>query len=381
MLSIRRCTNYTLLLAVGNSFLSLALASQFALAVSSVAAQRLAFSQPQPAWGGRLVHEMLPHHPGSPCVEPRLDPTPIYLQQSPEFCQSADPYATDAYSSQPILLRQPTPSAASQLPPGVRSGIFQKLFFTGTYLPQIDDDSLGLSELETGIVLGFPFFRVTTPLLVTPRFAVHYLDRPAAPDLPPRVYDAEVSFRHLRKFGDGPWAMNAAVTLGYYSDFESSDADALRVTGQALAVYEASPAAKWIFGVVYLNRQDVSIVPAVGVIYRPTPEVIYEAILPRPRIAWRLPGGTIGAGNQRWAYIAGEFGGGIWSIERPATLTRDLLTYTDFRVLVGLERKITGGLSHRLEAGYVFGRELQFASTTPDVRLDDSLFLRAAFTY
>ena len=37
---------------------------------------------------------------------------------------------------------------------------------------------------------------------------------------------------HLRKFGDSRWAMNAAVTLGQYSDFEASDADAFRVTGR-----------------------------------------------------------------------------------------------------------------------------------------------------
>ena len=63
------------------------------------------------------------------------------------------------------------------------------------------------------------------------------------------------------------------------------------------------------------------------------------------------------------------------------SLTQDLLTYRDFRVLVGYQRKIIGGLSRRFEVGYVFGRELEFDSATPDVSLDDSLFLRAGLTY
>jgi|GEM_PF-2215476 len=338
----------------------------------------------QPPLGGQLVQDQLPHQPTTTVFVPPQDQSPIYLDECPEFCPPENYYA-----SQPTTLQPPTtnyPPPASQLPPGVRKGFFQKLFFTGTYLPRLENDSLGASDLETGIVLGIPFFRVTAPLLITPRFAVHYLDGPATPDLPARVYDAEVNFRHIRKFGESPWAMMAAVTLGQYSDFEKGDADAFRVTGQAFAIYESSPATKWIMGVVYLNRQDIKIVPALGLIYEPNPDIKFEATLPRPRISWRLnnrklAGGTLASGDERRAYVAGEFGGGIWSIQRPTTLTQDLLTYSDFRVLMGIERTIVGGLSHRVEAGYVFGRELEFASVPPDVELDDSLFVRAGLTY
>ena len=339
------------------------------------------FVHPQSNFGGHLISEMVPYQPSVVFANPSHDQTPIYLDHSPEFCRPYETIATDVYNDGPVLIQQPTPAVAQSVPPGFRNGVFQKIFFTGSYLPQLDNDSLGFSELETGIVFALPFLQVTTPLLITPRYAVQYLDRPTGLDLPARVYDAEVSFRHLRKFGNSPWAMNAAVTLGHYSDFESNDADAFRVTGQALAVYESSPAAQWVFGVVYLNRRDLSVVPALGVIYQPTPDVKYEAILPRSRISWRLPVSSIGAGNECWAYIGGEFGGGIWSIERPATLTQDLLTYNDYRILVGVERKVAGGLNRRLEVGYVFGRELEFASATPDVRLDDTLFVRAGLTY
>ena len=350
-----------------------ALASVFALLSAFTSEAQPLYAQPPNVVGGQIVHEMVPYQPGV-LVEGEFDAAPIYLDTCPEFCPPVE-------AGPPAVVLEEVVEAAPQIPAGFRSGVFQKLFFTGTYIPQFEDDSLGLSELETGIVFGLPFLRVTTPLLITPRFAVRYLDGPSVPDLPPRLHDAEITFRHLRRFGDGPWAMNAAVTLGYYSDFQKNDADAFRVTGQAFAVYESSPATKWVFGVVYLNREDLSIIPAAGVIYEPTPDVKYEAILPRPRIAWRLDGGAPGIGPERWAYLGGEFGGGVWSIQRPLSGMQDRLTYSDFRILVGIERKNFGGIGHRLEAGYIFGRELEFSSTTPDAQLDDSLFVRMGMTY
>ena len=327
---------------------------------------------PQTGYGGQLVHEMKPCEPVVVYATPHATQVPIGADPAPyatlPLADGGDPYATQ--------------HAGARQQPDRRKGCFQRVFATGTYIPQFDGDSLGFGDLETGVVFGFPFFRVDAPLLITPRFAVHYLDRPVGLDLPSEVYDAEVTFRHLRKFGDGPWAMNAAVTLGHYSDFEANDADAFRVTGQAFAVYESSPAMKWVFGVVYLNREDVSVIPAAGLIYQSHPDVKFDAVLPRPRIAWRLPGGMMGVADERWAYVGGEFGGGVWSIDRSATVGQDLLTYNDYRLLVGIEKKATiGGISHRLEFGYVFGRELEFSSATPDVRLDDSLFVRVGLNY
>ncbi len=268
-----------------------------------------------------------------------------------------------------------------QLPPGTREGVFQKLFFTSTWLPQLEGDSLGWGDFESGLVFGFPLFRRDTPLLITPRFGVHTLDGPRVPDLPARVYDTSFEFRHLRKFGEGPWAMDAAVTLGYYSDFERNAGDAFRVTGYGLGVYESSPTTKWVFGVAYLNRAGATVLPIGGVIIEPSPDVRWELVAPRPRVAWRLPSGTPNSGDERWFYIAGEFGGGVWSIERPTTKTLDLLTSSDYRVMIGYERKIIGGLTRRFELGYVFGRELEFDSPTPDVTLDDTLLVRAGFTF
>jgi hypothetical protein len=338
-----------------------------------------AFVAPATAWGGQLVQESVPYQP-SVLFVPTESQQPILLDHLA--------LPTDASLQMAALTTDAVPLAEElanavdpQLPPGAREGVFQKMFFNSTWLPQFEGDSLGWSTLEAGLVFGFPLFQRDTPLLITPRFGVHFLDRPTVPDLPSKVYDASMEFRHLRKFGNGPWAMDVAVTLGYYSDFEIDAGQAFRVSGRGLAVYEQVSGRTWVFGVAYLNRAGVSVLPVGGVIFESASGVKWELIVPQPRVAWRLPGNIADSGDERWFYLKGELGGGIWSIERPASMTLDLLTYSDYRVMLGYERKIIGGLSRRFEVGYVFRRELEFDSATPDVSLDDSLMLRAGFTY
>ncbi|MEM1063498.1 MAG: hypothetical protein AAGJ97_14330, partial [Planctomycetota bacterium] len=79
-----------------------------------------------------------------------------------------------------------------------------------------------------------------------------------------------------------------------------------------------------------------------------------------------------------WGYIGGEFGGGQWQVER-ADGSSDELVLRDFRLLLGLERaaKARGGMSWRVEAGYVFGRETEFDSEVGEFSSGDAFLLRA----
>ena len=336
-------------------------------------------AQPTGNWGGVVVEDRVPYQPQVLHDHWTEDADPVDFDTiiaTDETIRLAG-LATDTVPPGDEIIDETEP----QLPPGTRNGVFQKLLFTGTYLPQLDDDSLGWGDLEAGVVFGFPFFRRDSPLLITPRYGVHFLDGAETYDLPDQVYDASFEFRHMRKFGSGPWAMDVAVTLGHYSDYEGDDADAFRVSGRGLAVYEAQPGVKWILGVAYLNRAGASVLPVAGVIYDPNPSVSYELIFPRPRVSWQLPWSNPDQGDERCGYIGGEFGGGVWSIAHPPTGDHDLLTYSDVRVLAGYERKIIGGLTRRFEIGYVFARQMEFTSATPEVDLDDTLFARLGLAY
>jgi len=301
-------------------------------------------------------------------------------------------HAMDAPQVQPVEMASlstvtiPRPdevdlSGAVKLPPGARQGLFQKATFSGTWLPASSDepDALGIGELDASVVFGVPLPRPDTPLLITPRFETSFLENAAPLDLPATLYGASTEFRHLRMFANSPWGMDAAVTVGYYSDFEIGTSDAIRVSGRGLAIYEPRAGTKWIVGVAYLNRAGATVIPVAGVIHEPASDVRWELIFPRPRVAWRLQGSV--RNDERWVYLGGEFGGGIWSIARRSTGELDELSYRDLRLLVGYERKLIGGLSRRFEFGYVFDRGVEFASAAPDVSLDDALFARVAVSF
>ena len=332
-------------------------------------------------WGGTAVQSMVSQMPLVTLEEPKASSEPfdgaarLASQSLPQYLSepvtSGEEYLPKTFSE--LAEEGPT------LPPGARAGFFQKLGFTGTWISQPGGDDLGYTDLDAWIVLALPFPTVDAPLLITPSFGVHYLDGPSSPVLPTKLYDASIEWRHLRRLNNR-WAMDIAVTTGYYSDFEQSSSDAFRISGRGLAIYEWSPTTKVIFGVAYLNRAGASVVPVGGLLVTPHDGLRLELIIPRPKIAWRINQFSIPGEDERWCYIGAEFGGGVWSYERsPGVL--DLLQSSDYRILFGTERKIPGWFASRFEAGYIFGREIEFRSATPNYEPGDTFFLRAGLTY
>jgi hypothetical protein len=264
--------------------------------------------------------------------------------------------------------------------PDARDGVFQKAEFTATWIPQLDDGGLGWTDLRSEIVFGLPFFTRETPILITPSYELHFLESPDAVDLPPRLHDLVIDFNHFRRIANN-WIANIAVAPGFYADDHSFDSDdALRINGRAIAIYDPTPEWKGVLGVTYLHGGWAKIVPVFGVVYEPSDDVKYELVFPRPRVAWRLPQSPVPGRDEFWFYVLGEFANAIWAFEQEDG-TADTFAYRDWRLIVGLERKIIRGLSHRVELGYVFNREMKLADNGNEVELEDSFLLRAGIVY
>ena len=114
-----------------------------------------------------------------------------------------------------------------------------------------------------------------------------------------------------------------------------------------------------------------------SLIWTPSDAIKLELVAPRPRIARRI---TYAGDVEDWLYLAGEFGGGTWAIRR-ASGVDDLVTYRDWRIVLGIERKALHALDARLEVGYVFARQIEFAGPTADLTPGDTLMLRSVVTY
>jgi hypothetical protein len=270
--------------------------------------------------------------------------------------------------------------ADEEMPRGTRQGVFQKIAFNATWLaPGSGSGDFGMTDLELKTVLGFPCPTSKSPLVVSPGFGVHFFDGPTSVDLPGQVYDAYTQFRWLCR-PSPRWGLDLGVTPGYYSDFQHASDRAVRITGYGAAMYTWQPNLKLVFGVAYLDRTDLNILPIGGLIWTPNADTSIELVVPRPRIARRLYCAGDSDDFEDWLYLAGEFGGGAWAIERASGL-EDFITYHDYRIMVGVERKAFGQLSALVEVGYVFGRKLEFESPTPDIKPNDTVMVRAGVSY
>nr|MDQ3329957.1 hypothetical protein [Planctomycetota bacterium] len=119
------------------------------------------------------------------------------------------------------------------------------------------------------------------------------------------------------------------------------------------------------------------LLPVFGLLHSPSDDLKLELVFPRPRILKRV---GQEAGAETWAYAAGELGGGSWAIERRNGMD-DVASYRDYRVLLGLEQKQLKSWAAAVEAGYVFGRELEYASGRGDYSPNGTLILRLALSH
>jgi hypothetical protein len=194
----------------------------------------------------------------------------------------------------------------------------------------------------------------------------HFLSGPDQTDMPPRVYDFSIAYQIRNRVG--PLAFDVAASVLVASDFEGSARKGILFPAHAVGFLGVRPNVDLVFGVDYLDRGDIKLLPVGGLIWTPKPELRFELVFPRPRAVYQL--------NDRYRlYLSGELGGGTWAIERDQ-VGDDLATYRDLRVCIGIEHVEKDGQRSALEIGYLFDRRLQYTSGIGDMRLDDAVMLR-----
>jgi hypothetical protein len=274
----------------------------------------------------------------------------------------------------PVLL---PPVEQLPKPPG-REGFFQRANFITTYLPRLDGTGVGFLGLDTNLIFGVPCPTRESPLLIKPGTEVNFVEASTAYDLPSELYDNYLEFRWLSKITPR-FGVDISVTPGWHSDYQNSiGADCYRTVAYGVGAWDWTPTLTIAAGIIYLDRDDVNIAPAGGIIWTPTDDVRYELISPRPRAAWRI---NCERCYNDWFYVAGEFGGGQWGIQQAGGVN-NVLTASDWRLILGVERKSTElGLSGRAEIGYVFGRQLEYRDTLPAEDLPDTMMARVGLWY
>lgn len=249
-----------------------------------------------------------------------------------------------------------------------------------------DDDNLEVNTTDASAIFAFPnFLYGTQPIYVIPSFSLHLFDGPnssTGADLPGQTYSAFLDFGYNsdpnRIFGT-----ELGVRVGVFSDFEQFQSDSLRVLGKGLVNFRLTPTSTIKAGVYYLDRLDWKLIPAGGVLYQPNPFTRFDIFFPQPKLAkyWR----TIGT-QDVWWYVAGDYGGGSWGIEREDG-DEDQFDLNELQALFGFEwgrsdQIRTGRRTAFAEIGYVFDRELVYRNNSADnLNLDDGFLFRLGFGY
>jgi hypothetical protein len=264
--------------------------------------------------------------------------------------------------------------------PYAKAGPLQLVEFTTTYIPRDGGGGIGFLDLDgtARVALPAPVPGDKSFLLFTPDIQTHFLDGPIAPDLPARLYDASLSAQFLGQLPNDV-LFDVGAEPGWHSDAENtSSSHDFRIAGFAAIGYRFSPTFAMGAGIAYLDRRDIGLIPIVGLIWVPNPDTRFELYPPKPRIERRICAGN---GFDDWLYVGGELGGGQWAIDR-ADGTHDVASYRDWRALLGVERRSTcGGLGGMAEVGYIFGRHLEYASSTPSYDPPDTVMVRLGLIY
>jgi hypothetical protein len=274
------------------------------------------------------------------------------------------------------LSLEPDPPAGPKPPPGAKPGMLQEVSLITTWLSGKEPVDLDVVDIDFKISLGLPCPTVETPMVLTPGLGMHFLEGPDSPDLPARVYDSFLDIRWILPLNE-QFMFDLAVTPGWYSDWEQSGSEGLRIGARAIGIYTASPEARFVLGGAFLDREDVDFLPIAGLIWTPHDDLKLDLLFPLPKLSWRV---SVDGSLEKWWYISGELGGGSWAIRRASGFD-DVVNYTDLRVMLGQEIRSKGYLSAWFEVGYVFNRELDYNSGGPGFEPENTALVRGGVGY
>ena len=204
---------------------------------------------------------------------------------------------------------------------------------------------------------------------------MHFWSGPAGIDLPARVYDVYLDFE-WRPIETERWGFSIGVLPGWYGDFEIFDGRTFQLTGWILGNYRVNAHWNLVGGLAYVRQLQNNLLPVGGIVWTPTDETRLELLIPKPKIARRIMATETGS---TWCYVAGELGGGTWAVA-DSTDANVSLTYTDLRLLLGVESFRRGGLQCSIEAGYVFSRDISVDDVVID-RPNDTFLLQATLAF
>ncbi len=277
-------------------------------------------------------------------------------------------------------------------PTGPYMRFFQNVKISHTWLAGEDSSEpryLDINDSAVSLTAAFPnFLYGSSPLLVTPGGVLHFWDGPntgglVLADLPAQAYSTYLDFAWTPALQALPqFTGELGARVGVYTDFNTFSIASVRVQGFGLGVVQIAPAVKVKFGVLYLDRVRIKVLPAGGILWEPNPNTRFDIYFPEPKLAQYLT--TIG-NTEFWWYVAGEYGGGSWTVERQTGAVigdSNQIDINDLRASLGLEWTRLSGFKGFVEVGFVFDREVLYRENPGhDFKPRDTVMVRGGLVF
>lgn len=359
----------------------------------------------------------------APSLSTPPPPSASFGTPAPAYTQ---PYSLPSPGAQPYYTQPPagfgTPSPPALFPFGLQGPGQPATAFPSSsplkFLQNIrlsDDFMMGdsgeagdmrINDAFATTTIAFPNFLWTgQPWFLSPGFGYHAWSGPFGtwtdgggvaqlyPELPPAAYSAFLDVG-WRSSPDRAFGAELGGRIGVYSDFSAVDEQSIRPMGLALLRYNLTPTIAVKGGVSYINRADIKMLPAGGVVWTPNPKTKWDIFFPQPKLSCYLT--TLG-NHDVWWYVAGEYGGGVWTAEVNApdlatanptdfSAVKTLMDINDIRVSIGFEvgQAATSSVGQRglfFEVGYVWNRKMYLVVPAQEFSLNDTWMLRGGFAF
>ena len=167
-------------------------------------------------------------------------------------------------------------------------------------------------------------------------------------------------------------------TPAFTTDFNvSPSGNGMQYDGHVVWFWRWNPQFMVALGAAYWDRVDDILLPYAGIVYTPNDYLEFRLLFPKPRVSLFL--GTPN-GVATWAYIQGEYHVESYEMEMSPPGSRDQVQFTDWRLMGGF-RFEAGWLTTFIEAGGVFGRDVEFRRNGQDFDIDPGFIMRAGLRY
>lgn len=284
----------------------------------------------------------------------------------------ADPYQPPVQESAPLFsnagnfLSNPFGSQADKSDTTTAQRLFQNWGVEMTWITADDGSkNLGLFQMDFMGEIAFPIFALERPLYFVPKFSIYYWDGPQSDhyDMPPQTFDASLGLSWCPRWT--PACLGGATNIdfdlyfsvGIFSDFRKVNSDSFRFPSHAMFSTKLTNNISVKLGILYMDRVRYDILPAVGLIWKPSPRWEFEIMFPNPRVTYRPAQAHL---KDLELYARGEYGGGSWTIKHDRDGYVDTVDYNDYRIMLGGSWRNARRHSGFFEFGLSFARELRY---------------------